>query len=110
MAEQEKHQESQTRNAANHADNSTADETNVRETAQNSHAEENNESSIVHPGKDDVGTIPPQSSSPGAENSNTNTECAFRMEKPKLPKFSGDVRDYMIFKADFTANVTLSPC
>ena len=23
------------------------------------------------------------------------------MEKPKIPKFSGDVRDYVIFKADF---------
>ena len=99
LAEQEKNQESQTGNAANHADNSTADETNVGETAQNSHAEENNETSIVHPGKDDVGTIPPQSSSPGAENS--NTECAFRMEKPKITKFSVDVRDYLIFKADF---------
>lgn len=101
LAEQEKHQESQTGNAAYHADNSTADETNVGETAQNSHAEENTETSIVHPGKDDDGTIPQQSSSPGAENSNTNTECAFRMEKPKMPKFSGDVRDYVIFKADF---------
>ena len=23
------------------------------------------------------------------------------MEKPKLPKFSGDVREYVIFRADF---------
>jgi hypothetical protein len=27
--------------------------------------------------------------------------CAFKVEKPKLPKFSGDVRDYVIFRADF---------
>ena len=27
--------------------------------------------------------------------------CGFRMEKPKLPKFTGDVREYAIFKADF---------
>ena len=27
--------------------------------------------------------------------------CGFQMEKPKLPKFSGDVREYMIFRADF---------
>ena len=27
--------------------------------------------------------------------------CGFRMKKPKLPKFSGDVREYMIFHADF---------
>ena len=27
--------------------------------------------------------------------------CGFQMEKPKLPKFSGDVREYVIFRADF---------
>ena len=27
--------------------------------------------------------------------------CGFRMEKPKLPQFSGDVREYVIFQADF---------
>jgi len=27
--------------------------------------------------------------------------CSFKMEKPKLPKFAGDVREYAIFKADF---------
>ena len=27
--------------------------------------------------------------------------CGFKMEKPKLPKFAGDVREYAIFKADF---------
>ncbi len=27
--------------------------------------------------------------------------CGFNMEKPKLPKFAGDVREYAIFKADF---------
>ncbi|XP_028413778.1 uncharacterized protein LOC114536622 [Dendronephthya gigantea] len=27
--------------------------------------------------------------------------CSFQMEKPKLPKFSGDVREYAIFRADF---------
>ena len=25
----------------------------------------------------------------------------FRMEKPKQPQFSGDVREYVIFRADF---------
>ena len=29
------------------------------------------------------------------------TPCWFQMEKPKLPKFSGDVREYVIFRADF---------
>jgi hypothetical protein len=27
--------------------------------------------------------------------------CRFQMEKPKLPKFYGDVREYAFFKADF---------
>ena len=27
--------------------------------------------------------------------------CGFQMEKPKLPKFGGDVREYVIFRADF---------
>ena len=32
---------------------------------------------------------------------NTEKSCGFQMEKPKLPKFSGDVREYVIFWADF---------
>ena len=27
--------------------------------------------------------------------------CSFKMEKPKMPKFSGDVREYAIFSSDF---------
>ena len=27
--------------------------------------------------------------------------CGFKMEKPKMPKFTGDVREYAIFRADF---------
>ena len=27
--------------------------------------------------------------------------CRFQIEKPKLPKFSGDVREYAIFRVDF---------
>ena len=27
--------------------------------------------------------------------------CGFKMEKPKMSRFSGDVRDYVIFRADF---------
>lgn len=35
-------------------------------------------------------------------NSNASTgACSFKMEKPKMPKFTGDVRDYAIFRADF---------
>ncbi len=32
---------------------------------------------------------------------NNEQSCGFQMEKPKLPKFSGDVREYVIFRADF---------
>ena len=31
----------------------------------------------------------------------TSEICAFKIEKPKMPRFNGDVRDYTIFKADF---------
>ena len=35
-------------------------------------------------------------------NTNGNIpQLAFRMEKPKMPKFSGDVREFAIFKTDF---------
>lgn len=30
-----------------------------------------------------------------------NETCNFKMEKPKMPKFSGDVREYAIFRSDF---------
>jgi hypothetical protein len=33
--------------------------------------------------------------------------CGFKMEKPKMPRFSGDVRDYVIFRADFKHAVDL---
>ena len=30
-----------------------------------------------------------------------NETCSFKLEKPKMPKFSGDVREYAIFRSDF---------
>ena len=33
--------------------------------------------------------------------SNAISECSFKIEKPKLPKFGGNVRDYAMFKSDF---------
>ena len=33
--------------------------------------------------------------------SSVNTSCGFKMEKPKTPRFAGDVRDYAIFRSDF---------
>lgn len=40
----------------------------------------------------------------GNEITNSNSAigaCSFNMEKPKMPKFTGDVREYAIFHADF---------
>ena len=44
--------------------------------------------------------ITEQNTPPVNANGN-NTQSAFWMEKPKMPKFSGDVREFAIFKADF---------
>ena len=44
--------------------------------------------------------ITEQNTPPVNANGN-NTQSSFRMEKPKMPKFSGDVRQFAIFKADF---------
>ncbi|CAB4004705.1 PREDICTED: uncharacterized protein LOC107337338, partial [Paramuricea clavata] len=42
------------------------------------------------------------SSSEGAQSiSNVQPVCGFKMEKPKMPRFSGDVREYSIFRDDF---------
>ena len=41
------------------------------------------------------------SPSPPSEAIQSPETCLFRVEKPKLPKFSGDVRNYAIFKSDF---------
>ena len=38
---------------------------------------------------------------PHANEQSTSQTCGFKMEKPKMPKFSGDVREYAIFRADF---------
>ena len=37
--------------------------------------------------------------------STSSNICSFKMEKPKLPKFAGDVREYAIFKADFKHSI-----
>ena len=36
-----------------------------------------------------------------ANHENPSQACGFKMEKPKMPKFTGDVREYAIFRADF---------
>ena len=45
--------------------------------------------------------IPPVTAENTAIPGTVNNQCNFQMEKPKLPRFAGDVRDYAIFKADF---------
>ena len=37
----------------------------------------------------------------------SNGACGFKLEKPKLPIFSSDVREYAIFKADFKHAIEL---
>lgn len=46
------------------------------------------------------GNIPITSSS-AANQIGSNGTTGFKMEKPKMPKFAGDVREYAIFHADF---------
>ena len=36
-----------------------------------------------------------------ANEQSMNHTCSFKLEKPKMPKFKGDVREYPIFRADF---------
>ena len=36
-----------------------------------------------------------------ANEQSASQTCSFKMEKPKMPKFTGDVREYAIFRADF---------
>lgn len=93
-------QENQTGCTANH-EQSAVDDKNVGATTQNTHTETSTDASTAQVGK--IGTketVPSQISSLGAENS-YKSECAFRMEKPKMPKCCSDVRDYVIFKVDF---------
>ena len=53
----------------------------------------------------DKGIVENGSFAGGHENNNNAASasgaCGFKMEKPKMPKFAGDVREYAIFRADF---------
>ena len=55
-------------------------------------------------GNQSINTSASNTSVVNNQENNQNTaggSCGFKMEKPKMPKFSGDVREYAIFKADF---------
>ena len=64
----------------------------------------------IEGGENAIPAVPVVSNSDTHENVNNDSlqaiipggsSCNFKIEKPKLPKFSGDVRDYVIFRADF---------
>ena len=47
-------------------------------------------------------SLSPTTENNGTITTNYNTKCAFRMEKPKMLKFSGRCkREFSLFKADF---------
>ena len=46
-------------------------------------------------------SIPPVAFENTDNPSISKNQCNFQMEKPKIPRFGGDVRDYAIFKTDF---------
>eukprot|EP00057_Strongylocentrotus_purpuratus_P011425 XP_011665899.1 PREDICTED: uncharacterized protein LOC105439066 [Strongylocentrotus purpuratus] len=51
-------------------------------------------------GVDDTVDTTREAESPRSEVRNT-TACHVQIEKPKLPRFSGDIREYQTFKSDF---------
>eukprot|EP00057_Strongylocentrotus_purpuratus_P004826 XP_003729535.1 PREDICTED: uncharacterized protein LOC100892047 [Strongylocentrotus purpuratus] len=51
-------------------------------------------------GADDTVDTTREAESPRSEVRNTTT-CHVQIEKPKLPRFSGDIREYQTFKSDF---------
>ena len=95
------HDEIHTANTANQK-GKTAISPSSYQSSQEDLAEEQNSIADNVQGADNVITngITEQNTPPVNANGN-NTQSAFRMEKPKMPKFSGDVREFAIFKADF---------
>ena len=83
------------------------DNANVENTANNS-AEQTDHHNVQSTGSVDNSQAPqshPNNSivtETGSSGDNDNSAaCGFKMEKPKMPKFTGDVREYAIFRADF---------
>ena len=67
----------------------------------------NSEQSVIDNMQNNVSNVQIGASN-NLETTNVNTgatkneqSCGFQMEKPKLPKFSGDVREYLIVQADW---------
>ena len=62
---------------------------------QNAENEQQEINTINDEGNPDNSTAQERTSKSGT------TTCGFKMERPKMPRFSGDVRNYVIFRADF---------
>ena len=65
-----------------------------------------NKETVINSQSGSIQSNPGQSQSQSEINNKVGTvssvtPCGFQMEKTKLPKFSGDVREYVIFRADF---------
>ena len=88
-------QESGTEPEVSHTEITNATETtsNLDESSQNTPT--TSESPAPQP--EATPTAPENTGTPNSNNNQSN----YQMEKPKLPRFTGDVRDYAIFKADF---------
>ena len=93
MSQDEKHLETVANQGENLAISPTSSEENAAE-VQNS-AKNVQSADNVTPGINGTTqyTTPPTNAN--------NPQSAFRMKKPKMPEFSGDVREFAIFKADF---------
>ena len=83
------------------------DNANVENSANNS-VEQTDHHNVQSTGSVDISQAPqshPNNSivtETGSSDDNDNSgACNFKMEKPKMPKFTGDVREYAIFRADF---------
>ena len=84
-------------NAANQKENSA-----ISSSIHQEHAAKSQNSVIDLQSADNVTMQTSDTTKHNAPTDNGNIpQLAFRMEKPKMPKFSGDVREFAIFKADF---------
>ena len=84
------------------------DNGNIENTAINSAEQTDHHNNIQSTGSVDISQAPQSHhnnsivTETGNSGDNDNSAaCDFKMEKPKMPKFTGDVREYAIFRADF---------
>ncbi len=84
-------------NSAGHKENPSLDQNYVQNPANNAQIASNvaseNNGTAKH-------IMPPTNAN--------NTQSAFQMEKPKMPKFTGNVKEFLIFKVDFFKHLVKS--